>query len=218
MIRALTLGLLAVVATTSVMAADLIVEEPIAEVALAAYDWNGFYVGGQIGVMGVDVTTPDPDFVQPSGAGFLIGLHAGANAQMDSFVLGVEGDVEYSSFSATEFCANDDFDCSTNLDWQGSLRGRAGFAADSALFYVTAGLAAANFGGSTDDGTLFADSSVRFGWTAGAGIELGLSENLSARAEYRYSDYGSQDMEYDETYPDVGVTTQAIRVGLSWGM
>jgi outer membrane immunogenic protein len=34
-------------------------------------------------------------------------------------------------------------------------------------------------------------STVRSGWTVGAGVEVMLSSNWVARAEYRYADFGS---------------------------
>ena len=42
-------------------------------------------------------------------------------------------------------------------------------------------------------------SSVRTGWTAGGGIEAMFGSNWIARAEYRYSDYGSSS--YTEVRP-----------------
>jgi opacity protein-like surface antigen len=34
---------------------------------------------------------------------------------------------------------------------------------------------------------------VLLGWTAGGGVELGLGESVSVKAEYLYSDFGSLD-------------------------
>jgi len=156
--------------------------------------------------------------VQPSGNGFVAGVHAGFNHQSDNFVFGVEGDIEYSSFAASAPCTNPAFTCSTSLPWQGSLRARAGIAADAVLFYLTGGLAVAQFDGATNNGVNFPDGSLRVGWTVGVGAEVAFDESISGRIEYRYSDFGARDMAYDVVYPAVGVTTHAVRVGISVAM
>src|SRR5438105_2608976 len=78
------------------------------------------------------------------------------------------------------------------IEWMASFRGRAGFAVDRALFYVTGGAAVAEFGGSTTTlvngpgiglppaGTYVATNggtSTRWGWTVGGGIEWAFSQN-----------------------------------------
>ena len=40
-------------------------------------------------------------------------------------------------------------------------------------------------------GTVESVSNTRTGWTAGAGVEWGLTQNLTARVEYLYLDLGS---------------------------
>jgi outer membrane immunogenic protein len=201
-------------ATGFAQAADPPMLPPVVEAP--AFDWSGFYVGASIGGQQVNVTSPDPvGFVQPSGTGFTIGAFAGANKQINNFVLGVEGDIEYSTFSATASCANPAWTCTTNLNAQGSFRGRIGFAADRALLYVTGGLAVANFGGNTTLGpTVFPDSSARIGWTAGAGIDFAFTDTVFGRAQYRYSNYGSRTMNYDIPYPNVAVSTHQFTVGI----
>jgi outer membrane immunogenic protein len=82
---------------------------------------------------------------------------------------------------------------SFSLDWFGTVRGRFGYSSGPALFYVTGGLAygevktsAAVAGRTIFAGTgttvnnfsgSFNDSSVRTGWTLGAGIEAKLFGN-----------------------------------------
>lgn len=203
---------------TPVMAADMNtgmfvpdVPDPVAE----AYSWSGGYVGASVGYQGV-ITDSTAGFVQPDGAAAFGTLFAGYNAQFDHIVLGFEGDIGYSGFNASAPCANPAYDCNVELDWMGSARGRVGFAADSVLFYLTGGLAVARFSGDTDNGTVFADSSTRLGYTVGAGIEAGLNDHLTARLEYRYTDYGDRDMTYDIVYPDVGVRSHTVALGLAY--
>lgn len=221
MIRAFALGLLAAVATTSVMAADLIVEEPIAEVALASYDWNGFYVGAQVGggwgTFDREII-PTPDFQNSFDAsGWLVGVHAGANFQMDSFVLGIEGDVNWTNISGDDAGAGGTLDTVT-INALGSLRARAGFAIDSVLLYATAGIAAGSVTAENLSGVPTEVSAVHVGWTAGLGAEVGVTEDIRLRAEYRYYDLGTQEYLFDGGISDHQYTVKAhtATVGLSF--
>jgi TonB-dependent siderophore receptor len=97
--------------------------------------------------------------------------------------------------------------CGGNIDahiqsqFQGSLLARAGYAWDRLLVYGTGGLAFGDFnlqsgiGGQDSLGNFYyaaaQDRSLwRLGWTAGAGVEYAITPRWSARAEYRYSDFG----------------------------
>lgn len=222
MIRALTLGLLASIAATSVMAADLIVEEDVAvEAMAAAHDWNGAYIGGFVGYGAGDAIWGNTfnDLDVPV-SGFLAGVTAGANFQMDSFVLGVEGDVAWSGIGGTVVCPNPAFDCSTDINWLSTLRGRAGFAADAALLYVTAGLAVGDVTSTADDGTVYDNTSTYVGWTAGAGVEFAVADNVSVKAEYLYVDLGEQtipaaDLNAGGDVP-ISITAHTAKVGLNF--
>jgi outer membrane immunogenic protein len=73
--------------------------------------------------------------------------------------------------------------------WFASLRGRVGWVFDRTLVYGTAGAAAGELRsiGSIPVGTT--STTVTYGtWIAGAGIEHGITDNLSARVEYLYLD------------------------------
>jgi outer membrane immunogenic protein len=95
---------------------------------------------------------------------------------------------------------------STKLDYFGTVRGRFGYSAGPALFYVTGGFAygeverRASVAGTTNvifGGQIntFAGSysakSTQTGWTIGGGVEGKLWGNWSAKAEYLYIDLGS---------------------------
>ncbi|WP_367142381.1 outer membrane protein [Mesorhizobium sp.] len=57
------------------------------------------------------------------------------------------------------------------------------------------------------------------GWTLGAGIEHAFTDRWIARAEYRYSDFGSQQLSVAAGFPTetkVDLQTHDIRVGLSY--
>ena len=79
--------------------------------------------------------------------------------------------------------------CSVKNDWLGTVRGRLGYSFDRFLPYFTGGLAAGNiqatapgFAGATQ---------TNLGWTVGAGIEVAIVGNWSAKAEYLHVDLGS---------------------------
>lgn len=202
--------------STQAMAADLPqMNAPMAPAPTMSttYDWNGFYAGIAIGRENVNISTSGPSDVQPDGNAFVGGIFAGANYQMDNLVLGIEGNIDKSNFSKSATCNNPSYTCNTNIDFEGAVVGRVGFAMDNFLFYGLGGVAAAKYGGNTDDGTVYKDSSTRVGWTAGLGLDVGLTENVFARLEYRHADYGKRDMTYDSTYPDVDVSSNTFKVG-----
>src|SRR5262245_24379327 len=82
---------------------------------------------------------------------------------------------------------------SYELDWFGTLRGRAGYLVDPpSLLYVTGGFAyghlTANFSGPAPS---ISDSATRGGWVVGGGFERALHRNWTLRAEYLYMDLGT---------------------------
>ncbi len=179
--------------STSAFAADLAPRtvEPAAPVAVApVFSWTGFYAGLHAGAdfgQGKGDVNAIPAHVKYNDVGFIGGAHAGYNEQFDGgFVVGLEGDIDYSSFSKSK----DVLGVNTKFknEWQGSVRARAGYAIDTFLPYVTGGVA---FG----DQKLSADgfgsvSDTRVGWTAGAGVEYAVDQNWLVRGEVRYVDLG----------------------------
>lgn len=201
-------------------AADMVDVAPVT-------DWSGFYVGvhGGYGWANFDgsadiVTGEDtPEFLTGfdygqdlDGDGFFAGLQAGFNWQMDSIVLGIEGDISKSWIGADNDVALDLFgdpaiadvnvETDTSIDWFGTARLRAGFlATPDLLLYATGGLAwgsvdtdvdvdVLGFAGDFSDG----DSTTHMGWTIGAGLEYAVSEAVSIKAEYLYIDLGEEDV------------------------
>jgi outer membrane immunogenic protein len=188
-----------------------------------AATWSGFYVGAQVGYsLGGDQTQinvsgfpfsfvgPDNDLSGPVG-----GVHAGYNFQRGPIVYGVEGDLELANVEGTVSLGGSGgfaglgLTSRTTIDWQGSLRGRLGFALfDRMMVYGTAGLAFASienaYSATLPPGNVFGAPAgtttaqfdeTRWGWTIGAGVEYAVMSNWTARLEYRYanfSDYKNQ--------------------------
>ena len=137
-------------------------------------------------------------------------------------VFGIEGDFDGSSYKsayALGGIAN-----YTREPIQGSVRGRLGFAVDRALFYATGGAAFGDLRNTyVNDLTGATDqySHTRVGYTVGGGVEYAFTNNLSARVEYRYTDYGSfTDNLANSTLGGVNVrhheTNNRVQLGFSY--
>jgi outer membrane immunogenic protein len=193
----------------------------------ALYDWSGPYAGLQLGWAfgdaeasfsnGAPTLNYDPD-------GFLFGAHAGYNMQFNTIVAGLEADLEWTGIDGSDGSAAGVTSAgSIDADWQASIRGRIGAAFDRALVYTTGGAAVANL--DVDGGPLggpFSDfSETTWGWTVGAGVEVGLTPNVASRLEYRYTDYGDVDGSVAPAFPgtqeSVDFSNHAVRAGLSYG-
>jgi outer membrane immunogenic protein len=126
--------------------------------------------------------------------GFIGGAQVGYNHQTGHLVLGIEADLNYDNFLTSSVTSG------TSAGWVGSLRPRLGYAMGPMLFYGTGGLAYGN-----PDLSSFSTSGAdfRLGWTAGAGIEYGLSRNWSMRLEYLHTDLGPSTNTPDHLTDDV---------------
>ncbi len=199
-------------------AADLPSVAPYQSVAPAGYyDWTGFYVGAQVGYAFADTNFgSDLD-------GVVGGIHAGYNHQINNWVFGVEADIEASGADASTTVPGV-ASFQADVEWLGSVRARVGYAFDRVLVYATGGVA---FGGvdarftdlSVAPAVSASDSNTHVGWTVGAGIEYAITQNVTARAEYRYTDLGSKTYNFGAVAPAASIDAQdihAVRVGVSY--
>jgi outer membrane immunogenic protein len=172
--------------------------------------WTGWYAGANIGggwgrtshtgteISDFDLTTTG-NF---NTGGWVAGATAGYNYQIRQWLIGAETDLDLSNirgnFNANP--ASGPLSASTQLNWLDTARVRVGWIWSRALFYGTAGAA---FGGVTanaislgnaegSDAFNRSDTQVRFGWTAGAGVEYAFTDNLSAKVEYLFVNLGTQ--------------------------
>jgi outer membrane immunogenic protein len=223
--------------TSPAIAADLAARAPVYKAPPAPYatSWTGCYFGANAGG-GWANRTGDRDEINVNNAviaagtgvpvtmgtpssGAIGGGQLGCNYQTGQFVFGVETDFQgsgirgSSSISTVPGGGNDPTNGtgSEQLDWFGTLRGRAGFTPmNNLLLYGTGGLA---YGGVKDNATLLfippADGSyagsasqTKVGWTAGAGAEYALTRNWSVKLEYLYVDLAATDVQMmDPTRP-----------------
>lgn len=161
---------------------------PFTPAAPVIYDWSGPYVGLSAGaswdtfssVFGVAPVRLDFD-----ATGFTGGAFAGINFQHERFVYGLEADVSFSTADETRSIAG--IPVTVGNDWFSTLRGRVGYGADRFLLYGTGGLAIGDVSVSVP-GVSAGDTKV--GWTIGAGLEAALTDNITLRGEYLYTDFG----------------------------
>lgn len=177
----------------------------------AVYDWTGVYVGGHIGggwlndsvtwttttVLNAGTETK----VQPVGV--LGGAQLGANYEFAPWVIGAEASFTSSAITGSTnvpaLAAGTQERATSNPQWLVAATGRAGYAANTLLMYVKGGAAWMHAEYTQDtlvppSGTVFATSKLnatRSGFVVGAGLEYGMTENFSAKAEYDFYDFGT---------------------------
>jgi len=194
---------------TGAMAADLPSRAAPAPIiaAVPVFTWTGFYVGVNAGYgwnANDSITVGGVTFDLDDEGGFVGGAQAGYNYQIGSFVVGLEGDIQYADFGGDDRfdfdgdgILDDDFNTS---DWFGTVRARAGVAFDRALIYATGGFA-------------FADNAT--GWTVGGGLEYAFTNNLSAKIEGLYVN-----LDQDDNFPGLDLDNDAefgvVRAGLNF--
>ncbi len=124
-----------------------------------AFSWTGLYLGAYF--EGQFVTITPPTWWTFVGGG----VRAGYNYQAGSFVVGVEGALEYSVNTTGPFVLPNVTDA--------GVVARAGVAMGRTLLYGVAG-----------GGAMFNGTTTPY-WTVGAGVEAMLTNTLSVRADYR---------------------------------
>ena len=197
--------------------------------------WTGFYIGVNGGYAGdefrypfsggpIGVPTSVTGSVSLNSSGFLGGGQIGYNYQLDSFVSGLEADIDATSI-AGKLNANAgivglgsaNLSAGSNLEFLGTARGRLGFAIfDRALLYATGGLAYGEVHSSYNVvapaiGSLAgSQSSTDVGWTVGGGLEYALTNNVTFKTEYLYADLGKHTIFSQSNFFGVGTGTIAV--------
>jgi opacity protein-like surface antigen/outer membrane receptor protein involved in Fe transport len=158
------------------------------------YNWSGFYLGLNAGgALGINTVTASGGAGSASvkEPGFLGGAQVGANYQTGPVVWGFEADYDASTQNKS-LPAGVLTGGTSQTPWFATLRGRVGMAFDRTLVYGTAGGAAGELRSISAIPAGTTNTTVTYGtWTAGAGVEYGITDNLSARVEYLYVDKGN---------------------------
>jgi outer membrane immunogenic protein len=181
----------------------------------ALYDWTGLYFGGHVGVglMEDSVTTTTTTALQPAGTqtnlspfSVIGGAQAGANFEVAPLVIGVEATWTSSAISGSQVTpslAGTSERSTSNSNWYATATGRVGYAANDLLFYAKGGAAwmRVNYtqdiltGAGATSSQIISDT--RTGFTVGGGIEYGMTENLSAKLEYDFLDFGTKNYNFN---------------------
>lgn len=152
------------------------------------------------------------------------GVQGGYNWQLGStpFVIGIETDISFGSISSSWGGTNqfDPYYGKDSATMFGTVRGRIGYAFDRVLVYGTGGLAwgEQEHGFGCDaarvavtngcqkkvGGKAFyvSKSPIDVGYTVGGGVEYALTRNWTVKAEYLFTDYGTNRIDLvDPNYP-----------------
>lgn len=178
----------------------------------AAETFNGPYVGATAGWNRAEVAERTLDTLaidtEATRDSAVIGIYAGYNHKVtDKIVLGAEA-----GFSA----AIDDTVRARSLErpldidprYSFDLSARAGYlVTPRTLVYARGGYANQRIRATleTPAGTV-RDSDNLDGWTVGGGVEYAITPSISARAEYRYSDFGQDGGDFERHQTLVGVS------------
>ena len=218
--RAGAAGLAAAVALTLVFAApfaraaDVVgdyssPEPPAVQPDAGTYLWNGTYLGLYGGYKslgaGVSGALPDVDSIN----GLTGGIYGGYNYQLSpSWVTGLEGMLGLSGADHTFGGVTVD------QDWEASLRARMGYAFENSMIYGLAGVAGSDVNASTSTGK---DSNILLGWQIGAGLETHLTEEITGRVEYDYTDLSAREYSLGASgSPDIGLAGHTVKIGVGF--
>ena len=173
------------------LAVGLACQHVVQASAQSTYDWTGFYAGFGAGYGFFDAKdkswgggNPDPD-------GFLATAFAGANYQIGQMVLGVEADISGGDVTGSNL-GSGGYLVPLEVHYIGTVRGRIGYAMGDLVVYATGGMAYARFFAEHDQPPAGAATrEFELGWTVGGGIDWHVANNWFMRAEYLYTDFGT---------------------------
>jgi outer membrane immunogenic protein len=150
------------------------------------YNWTGFYIGP---MGGYGTSTSQGVNFKGGFAGGTMGL----NAQIQNIVVGLEVDGAWSNIGQTASTFFGLVTATDRIQAMGSATGRLGVAIDSLLIYGKGGFAAAsNNIKIVGPGGFVSDTEIHPGYTVGGGLEYGFTPNWSAKGEYMFTHYMSE--------------------------
>ena len=227
---------LAALIGTPALAADMALKAPPPPPP-PAWSWTGFYVGLNAGYSvardpfnqtlnesGIAGSSSIDSRVSPQGG--LFGGQMGYNYQTGNIVFGVEGDIQWSGEHDTAGCGIEciseggilvtEGSAEQKIKWFGTVRGRIGWTDNDWLLYITGGgawgginqtTALNESGGGLAIGASNTTSFTKSGGVIGAGTEVHLGGQWTAKFEYLYMDLGSVSNTLDLTALAGGIPT-----------
>lgn len=183
----------------TILAAAGVAAVALASAPLAAQTFEGPYVGAQIGYNHDSYGKVDSRLgqlgIDDSRDSFTGGVDAGYDHHLSNrIVVGAEGGFDLGANDSLAARRGSGF-ASINPRYSFNVSARAGYLVNpKTLVYVRGGYenvdARATFANATGSAR---DSRTYDGWMAGGGVERYLTDKVSARVEYRYSDLGGSD-------------------------
>lgn len=184
----------ALLATTApLLAADALEHAP-----QATYDWSGIYVGIGAGAGGlvheVGIPLIDTSFNGIGAEGVFGEFTVGYDHMLsERMLLGVYGTARLGGIKSELSVLGGLLAGDITADYGFDLIARAGYlATPETLVYVLGGYSYQHFDLSSNVG--FSEDWESNGFTAGFGLETALSDRLSLKGEYRYSQYAAFDL------------------------
>ena len=191
---------------------------------VSAFSWTGFYVGVNGGYSWASLgSIGNATFDRPSG--FTLGGTAGYNQQFGNFVLGLEGDLNWSNIGSsrrqtiTIGATPNAVVYASDVNWAGTLRVRAGYAVDRVLLYATGGYAGASLDLAYTNVTASTSASQSkwvHGYALGVGLEYAFTRNLSGKAEYLYTALGDTGAFTGAYAARADYSSSAVRMGVNY--
>ncbi|MGD0634974.1 MAG: outer membrane beta-barrel protein [Beijerinckiaceae bacterium] len=184
------------------------------------FTWTGLYAGLN-GALAAGRFSNGGNAAFGNSFGGLGGLTAGYNYQSGSLLVGAEGDFAFGSAQGSGVFNNTAAGNGQvqNID---TARVRFGYIYDHFLFYVTGGYAGGNVHGSVIDTSanpnlLISQSQYLNGWTIGTGVEVAVTNHISVKGEYLFTQLGGNNF-FNGTRDQLnsGLNLNLIRVGANY--
>lgn len=202
------------------------------------FSWTGFYMGAHAGYAWGDASvtdttgsvTPGPFGYSPDG--FFGGVTAGLNLQVQSLVVGVEGDLGYMDLSGKGVIPSSvpgqHQDITLDGGMYGVIAGRIGYTFGKTLVYGKGGWAFVDGEAgqkTTNPGYITNPTRGAFSGTVfGGGVEHFFSPTMSVKLEYLHFDFGTKGGDQTSVSdPPIGfkyenktdVTADSVKVGIA---
>lgn len=167
-----------------------------------AAQWEGGYVGGQIGYA----------WGRGGMNGAQGGVYGGANMAVGTnIVVGVEADVNLSGQDHHSVPGGNLTKRSS--DWNASVRARAGVAYDKFMPYATAGVA---FADDTVKALGANDTTTKVGYVVGMGVEGKVTDRISVKGELLHMGFSGTDHVTSWTNTHNDVSSTVVRTGAAY--
>jgi outer membrane immunogenic protein len=188
-------------------------------VMATVYDWSGFYIGANAGggssrnCWGLAGGGGTEGCNSASGAA--AGGQVGYRMQMSNFVVGVEAQGDWANFSgSSRNLINPAITDRSRLNAFGLFTGQVGYAFNNVLGYVKGGAAVVddkyNTFTTATGAPINSANATRWGATVGAGVEYGLTQNLSLGVEYDHIFLDNKNLNFASTAGATPATSRNI--------